>query len=128
MAAKQDDSQMARLLTAVNPSGRVRRRLFWVVMLILWAVFAILLVFLETTFGRISTYVLYPPAFWLSVVFMSKRFHDRDKSAWNLLLLIIPVLGPVWVFIELGLGAGSISENRYGADPRFVDLDYLKLD
>ncbi len=128
MAAKQNQLQMARWLMAMNPGGRARRRLFWIVMAMLWAVFAILLIFLETTFGRMSTYVLYPLVFWVSVVMMSKRFHDRDKSAWNMLALIIPVIGPLWVFLELGLRGGSPSDNRFGPDPRFVDLDYLKLD
>lgn len=54
------------------------------------------------------------PAFAVNV----KRLHDRGKSGWFLLLLLIPIIGPIWLFIEIGFLPGKAGENRYGPDPR----------
>ncbi len=55
--------------------------------------------------------------FWVFFTVHLKRWHDRDKSVLWLLLWLIPVLGPIWVFIETGCMRGTIGPNRYGADP-----------
>ncbi len=49
---------------------------------------------------------------WLAVVV--KRLHDRDKSMWWLLTYLIPFIGPIWMFIELGFLDGTPVERRYG--------------
>ena len=46
-----------------------------------------------------------------------KRCHDRDKSGWWCLLLLIPVVGTIWAIIDLGVLAGTLGENRFGPDP-----------
>lgn len=107
--------------------GRIGRRAFWAGMMALWAVFSVLFIFMETTFGRGATLVLYPPFFWIAAVLMGKRFHDRDKSAWWCLMVAIPVLGPLWLFWQLAIRGGSKGDNRFGANPRTVDRDYLTL-
>ncbi len=61
--------------------------------------------------------VLLPLAYWLIIAAYVKRFHDRDKSAWWLLVGFVPVLGPIWLLIELGFLRGTIGANRYGPDP-----------
>jgi uncharacterized membrane protein YhaH (DUF805 family) len=45
-----------------------------------------------------------------------KRFHDRDKSGWFVLISFIPVIGPIWLLIELGFLRGSAGDNRFGPD------------
>ena len=47
-----------------------------------------------------------------------KRLHDRDKSGWWYLLMFLPLIGPLWLFVELGFLAGSTGTNDYGPDPR----------
>ncbi|MGI9465450.1 MAG: DUF805 domain-containing protein [Aestuariivirgaceae bacterium] len=46
-----------------------------------------------------------------------KRCHDRDKSGWWCLLLIIPFVGFVWMIVDLGILEGTRGENRFGPDP-----------
>jgi uncharacterized membrane protein YhaH (DUF805 family) len=40
---------------------------------------------------------------------------------------LVPVIGPVWLFIELGLLRGTPHENQYGLDPLAIDSDYLSV-
>ena len=59
-------------------------------------------------------------AFALLLPFLAgtaKRFHDRGKSAWWLLLPLVPVIGIVWTLIELGCQRGTWGGNKYGGDP-----------
>ena len=46
-----------------------------------------------------------------------KRCHDRDRSGWYLLWGLIPILGEIWLLIELGFRPGTEGQNLYGADP-----------
>jgi uncharacterized membrane protein YhaH (DUF805 family) len=46
-----------------------------------------------------------------------KRCHDRGKSAWWCLLLIIPIVGLIWAIVDLGILAGTQGANEYGPDP-----------
>ncbi len=47
-----------------------------------------------------------------------KRCHDRGHSGLYIFLLsMIPVIGPLWLFVELGLLEGTRGTNRYGPDP-----------
>ena len=45
-----------------------------------------------------------------------KRCHDRDRSGWFLFAYFIPVLGQLWLLIELGFMAGTPGRNRFGVD------------
>lgn len=38
---------------------------------------------------------------WPSLAVGAKRCHDRGRSGWFQLLLLVPILGPPWLFIEL---------------------------
>lgn len=53
---------------------------------------------------------------WPNLALQVKRWHDRDKSGWFVLVNLIPIAGPIWSFIELGFLRGSIGPNRFGAD------------
>jgi len=46
-----------------------------------------------------------------------KRYHDRDKSGWWILILFIPLVGFIWFLIELGCLPGTPGPNRFGPDP-----------
>ncbi len=46
-----------------------------------------------------------------------KRFHDRDKSGWWVLIILVPIIGPIWYFIEAGCLRGTVGPNRFGPDP-----------
>ena len=46
-----------------------------------------------------------------------KRYHDRNKSGWWVLIGVIPIVGQVWYFVETGFLRGTIGPNRFGPDP-----------
>jgi uncharacterized membrane protein YhaH (DUF805 family) len=69
--------------------------------------------------------VLQLPVYWLLFVLFVKRLHDRGKSAWWLLLLALPLLGPMWLLVELLFLPGTPGENRFGGDPLLTRGDYL---
>ncbi|MDH3645098.1 MAG: DUF805 domain-containing protein, partial [Gammaproteobacteria bacterium] len=54
---------------------------------------------------------------WSLFCLCAKRYHDREKSASWLLVLLLPVVGVVWVCAELGFRRGMTGDNRYGPDP-----------
>lgn len=54
---------------------------------------------------------------WIGLAATVKRWHDRDKSALWILIGMIPVIGPIWSMIELGLLPGTAGDNRFGPPP-----------
>jgi len=55
---------------------------------------------------------------WTHLAVFVKRWHDRDKSGWWVLINLIPLIGWIWTFIECGLMEGTIGANRFGPDPK----------
>ncbi len=111
--------------------GRIGRKTFWLASLacalVTWAItaglIAMLLTALDTstdpTAGIITymtlTFLLCIPTGWIGLALQAKRWHDRNKSAWWILIMFVPLIGPFWVLIEAGFLAGSPATNDYGA-------------
>ena len=105
-----------------NFEGRLKRQGFWVATLVLWAVSLVLSLIAGLLFGSgiignlvqviISLVVLVP-----SLAVAVKRFHDRDKSGWWVLIVFIPIIGLIWYIVELGFLPGTPGPNRYGLEP-----------
>jgi hypothetical protein len=45
-----------------------------------------------------------------------KRCHDRDRSAWFMLIALVPLVN-LWYLVELGFLPGTKGANHFGADP-----------
>ncbi|MFA5189325.1 MAG: DUF805 domain-containing protein [Verrucomicrobiia bacterium] len=56
-------------------------------------------------------------SYWFTLPLWIKRLHDRNRSAWFLLILLIPIIGNVWFLCEIGLFRGTTGANRFGKDP-----------
>lgn len=56
----------------------------------------------------------YIPVIWVSLAIQAKRWHDRNKSAWWILITVIPVIGPLWAFVENGCMSGTDGPNNFG--------------
>ncbi len=54
---------------------------------------------------------------WIAFVSSIRRYHDRDKSGWWIMMACIPLVGGIWQFIELGFLAGTQGDNGYGPMP-----------
>lgn len=107
------------------PKGRTRRRSFWLTTGIAWLIFAVAQLGITDLMGRNATFVLYPFMLALLYACCARRYHDLDKSAWWLALILIPVVGALWCCIELGIRRGTQGDNRYGTDPRDNRGEYM---
>ena len=54
---------------------------------------------------------------WSSLAVAIKRYHDRNKSGWWVLIALVPVIGGLWYLIEAGFLRGTSGPNQYGPDP-----------
>jgi uncharacterized membrane protein YhaH (DUF805 family) len=54
---------------------------------------------------------------WPSLAIYVKRWHDRGKSGWWVLIVFVPIIGYLWLLIECGFLAGDDGPNEYGPDP-----------
>ncbi len=107
--------------------GRMNRKKYWYLSLGLWGFYWVAFLGLETIFGPNGTVPLTVIIFVAAICLSIRRLHDRDKAGWWLILLLIPILGPTWAFIELGFLIGTPEDNRYGENPLEADYDYLTV-
>ena len=122
--------------------GRINRAKYWLVTVTNWlvgvALFMIAVASQSWALG-ILTSLLFVPILISSTAAAVKRLHDREKSAWWLLvfyllpaalealgnawgdagiaLLVASVAISVWALVELGCLRGTAGENPYGPDP-----------
>jgi uncharacterized membrane protein YhaH (DUF805 family) len=99
--------------------GRTTRRGLWLGFVTPVLLGIILPLFLwESPFEiPVATLALIGISLWPAIAIGAKRCHDRAKSGWFLLIFLIPVLGALWLLIELGLLRGTSGPNRFGPDP-----------
>jgi uncharacterized membrane protein YhaH (DUF805 family) len=131
--------------------GRINRARFWLSLLIYVIFFTAVIAIASLTSTSLDTVLLvalfaYIPMVMSAVAVGIKRLHDRDKSAWWLVLFATPLVLPfiaaalddvvipettltftiaqyagfvitIWAFIELGCLRGTIGANQYGSDP-----------
>lgn len=100
--------------------GRINRAKFWLVMAITWIVTALVIgivAAMNSTFGWVIAAVFYIGLIWVGLAVSVKRWHDRDKSGWWVLIGLIPIIGFWWVLIECGFLEGTKGANEYGSDP-----------
>jgi uncharacterized membrane protein YhaH (DUF805 family) len=107
----------------LSPHGRISRKTYWLASLPLLPLF---LVVDPLTTGDVdaatgvSALIVFAALLVPNLMLGIKRFHDRDKSGWFMLLNLIPLIGPVWLLVELGFLHGSAGTNRFGPDPLAV--------
>ena len=114
--------------------GRINRARFWLVHVGIFVVEAIVLSLMGGAAAIISgdyeqvmvvsggaTGVVWTIvgvlAFWISLAAGVKRWHDRNKTGWWMLILLLPVIGGLWYLIECGFLKGTTGPNTYGLDP-----------
>jgi uncharacterized membrane protein YhaH (DUF805 family) len=143
---------MKGLLVYLSFAGRANRQAYWIrsLLLVVVGIIAMMLTLGMSDIVPILGIVAIPVMLAVMVAVLAnsaRRLHDRNKSAWWLLLFIglptilsIPgdlakasgdqgamMLGAlcgllglpfsIWAFVELGCLRGTIGSNRYGDDP-----------
>ena len=123
-------------------SGRARRREYWGTVLfnvliqiglniILYVVDTISFSSLETTGGitlspllylliSIPKYIYSPIWFLPGLAVAVRRLHDIGKSGWNLLWILLPIIG--WIMLIYWYCQDSqLGENKWGVNPKLVN-------
>lgn len=54
---------------------------------------------------------------WPECAIIVKRLHDHNVSGWFLLITLIPIIGPLWLFLDFLIFKGTKGDNRFGPDP-----------
>jgi len=81
----------------------------------------------------LTGWLVYPVLLFSGACLLSKRLHDRGRSGWWSMLILIAVIAVwplpdsfldfafslviVWAIVELGVMGGEQGANRYGANP-----------
>ena len=63
--------------------------------------------------ANVGGVVLFAVFVWINICVRAKRCHDRNKSGWYQLIAFIPVIGNIWLFVELGCLSGTPGENDF---------------
>jgi uncharacterized membrane protein YhaH (DUF805 family) len=100
--------------------GRINRAKFWIGVAIMYVVPWVLLIIaaaINSSFVWILVSLIVLVMIWPGLAISIKRWHDRDKSGWWILIGLIPLVGPIWALIETGFLPGTEGTNQYGPDP-----------
>ncbi len=113
--------------------GRVNRAKFWLVHIAMWVVMIVVFgavlgsaamssdpqaaLASVGVIGGLVLLVVYILALWIGLAIAAKRWHDRNKSAWWILIVFVPVVGGLWYLIECGFLKGAPGTNRFGPNP-----------
>jgi uncharacterized membrane protein YhaH (DUF805 family) len=110
--------------------GRISRSSWWIglsIIVVLGGLWQLLIFIAEETSSGVAR--AFPVAYgiamnalfallvWLLLMLHARRWHDRNKPGAMALIGFIPVIGQIWLLVELGLLQGSTGPNRYGNDP-----------
>jgi uncharacterized membrane protein YhaH (DUF805 family) len=103
----------------LSSAGRLDRQPWWIGSIVLFIISLVLRLFFVIIFGHHSSVghifflVVELPLIYASVNIGIKRFHDRDKSGWWVLIAFVPIIGWIWYLIECGFLPGTDGPNRY---------------
>jgi len=119
---QQPGAQMTMSKVLFSFTGRIGRATFWAIWILMFVANALLSVMIqavaqnEPAWGLLALAWL-PFAVWISLAMQVKRWHDRGKSGWMVLINFIPIVGLIWALVELGFLKGTAGSNQYGEDP-----------
>jgi uncharacterized membrane protein YhaH (DUF805 family) len=115
------EERMPPLRMFFDPRGRIGRRDFWLYGVAAMAGLTLLLHALLGIAGMPEDHrepVVNLLLLWPVLAVSIKRWHDRDKSGWWILITLIPFIGWLWQLIECGFLDGTQGPNKYGPSPK----------
>ena len=111
-----DRPTLRQLLFSLN--GRIGRRTWW-----LWAamlglaMYATVLLRVAGVSATVTDTAVNLLLLWPAVALSVKRWHDRGKSGWWVLVALVPFIGWLWMLVENGLLKGTAGPNKFGDAP-----------
>ena len=104
-----------------NFRGRARRKEYWMFTLVN-VIIMIASIVVRDMYGRIvfmmDTYTICALIHFIpSLAVTVRRLHDIGKSGWFYLIVLIPLIGPIWLLV-LHCTEGQKEDNKWGPDPK----------
>lgn len=99
--------------------GRVPRKVFWIHGFLVFMAIGFVIGIVSAFSPKLGMILMVP--FYIAMIIgglavQVKRWHDRNKSGWWVLINLIPVVG-LWSLIECGFFRGTEGGNDFGGDP-----------
>ena len=113
-----DSNYLKRYLFSFK--GRATRLEYWmynVALICASVILGFIIIPLGDEVGVIVIAVFYLFFIWSLIAIQVKRWQDRDKSGWWILINLVPIIGSIWALIENGFLRGTEGMNRFGEDP-----------
>lgn len=110
--------------------GRARRKEYWMFALFQF-IFAIVAIILDSILGLTFSpeipygwfYILFALATFIPGLAVAvRRLHDAGKSGWWYLIVIIPLIGPIWLIVLLCTDSEN-GPNKWGDNPKGIGND-----
>ena len=96
----------------LNFDGRIAPKDWWIGIIIIFVVSLIISALIGNQ-GLVQ-FVIAILLFIGGLSLHIKRFHNRGKSGWWVLVFFIPVIGFIWMIVEMGILEGDADANEYG--------------
>jgi len=99
--------------------GRIPRKAFWIYTLMLYIPIIVIIGIagaINDTLMMVVAVPLYIAMVWGGLALQVKRWHDRNKSGWWVLIALVPFIGSIWAFVEAGCLRGTVGGNNFGGD------------
>lgn len=100
--------------------GRISRRTWWlygVAALIGLHLLGVTLLRIGGASADVAHMTMNVALLWPGIAVSVKRWHDRGKAGWWVLINLVPFVGWIWALVENGFLRGSPSPNRFGPPP-----------
>ncbi|OGU73840.1 MAG: hypothetical protein A3H45_00205 [Ignavibacteria bacterium RIFCSPLOWO2_02_FULL_55_14] len=103
---------------------------FWckgVLVLLPFSIVSHMLLFVPTGGARVIFFIISVAVLWPGLALMVKRLHDRNRSGWFLLTLLIPVADvyfAVRIVVDVCFLRGTAGPNGFGDEPLQTKLTY----
>jgi uncharacterized membrane protein YhaH (DUF805 family) len=124
-------SEWAELFLSAN--GRLARTPFLIASAVILGVAVLYEAIAGYTLHWLTGWLVYPALLFSGACVLSKRLHDRGRSGWWSLLILVAVIAVwpqpehfldfmfclviAWAVVELGVMGGEQGANRYGVNP-----------
>ncbi|MEU9173730.1 DUF805 domain-containing protein [Streptomyces sp. NPDC048420] len=100
-------------------SGRARRKEYWMYMLFVVIIYAVLL-----GIGIAAKVAWLPIIFYVGILLPSlgvtiRRLHDTGRSGWWILFGLVPLVGGITLFVFSVLDSEP-GDNKYGPNPKLA--------
>jgi uncharacterized membrane protein YhaH (DUF805 family) len=105
----------------LDPRGRIARSTWWLYGVLLPLGLGLLLhalLGIARVRAEIAEHLVNVVLLWPTLAVSIKRWHDRDKSGWWVLVMLLPLVGWIVALVANGFLPGTAGSNRHGPEPK----------